>query len=152
MSTYQAPPASVVLDPPLYQVGLEILILAWVFVFIHFVNVKAAKALMRLRPCQNASEHSLKEYAICTPIFVQGRGAVSALARLNAYCKSCLCIDGKNLPYTYLFVHVREQWRLWQECMHTKACLRIHWKKMPLVHPFCTRARTVNALARLNAF
>ena len=29
--------------------------------------------------------------------------------------------------HTRFFVHVRELWRFWQECMHAKAFLRIHW-------------------------
>ena len=177
-----------------YQVALEILMLAWLFVYIHFVDVRAAKALMRLRPCSGAYEHSLKEYAICTPILCmcessEGSDASEHLLIEYAICTPILCmcessegtdrsmhvtsslrIGWKNMSYIRPFmcmfessegsgetacilrrvwaftdgichmyahfVHVREQWRLWQACMHASSSLSIGWKNMSHVRPF----------------
>ena len=113
--------------------------------------------------------------------FVQGRGAVTALARPNAYLVLSEHWLIENAIYTPIFVHVWEQWRLWQECMHDKACqenaicspilcmgessqrsgeteriLRLVWAMTVriwyiYIHSFCVCARAVNALARLNA-
>ena len=53
------------------------------------------------------------------------------------------------MPYNH-FVHVREQWMLWRDCKHAKTRLRIHWKNMPYVCPFCAYARAVKALVNLH--
>ena len=48
------------------------------------------------------------------------------------------------------FAHVREQWTLWLDCMHTKSRLNIDWQNIPYLRPFCACARAVEALARLH--
>ena len=48
------------------------------------------------------------------------------------------------------FVYVREQWRLWQDFMHTMSRLSIDWKNMPYVRTFCACASAVETLARLH--
>ena len=43
--------------------------------------------------------------------------------------------DGICHMYAH-FVHVREQWRLWQACMHASSSLSIGWKNMSHIRPF----------------
>ena len=43
--------------------------------------------------------------------------------------------DGICHMYAH-FVHVREQWRLWQACMHASSSLSIGWKNMSRIRPF----------------
>ena len=72
--------------------------LTWFFVYIHFVNVRAAKALTRLCACSGASEHWLKEYAVYVRPFCACVRAVKALARLHT-CSSC-AFENRLLEYT----------------------------------------------------
>ena len=58
--------------------------------------------------------------------------------------------DGICQMYAH-FVHVREQWRLWWDCMYGQVRLSINWWNMPNVCPFCAWARPVKALTRLHA-
>ena len=92
------------------------------------------KALVRPHVCSGASEHLLMEYAKCMPILCmcessEGSGETACMVR---------CVwaftDGICQMYAH-FVHVRKQWRLWQDCMHASSSLSIGWKNMPYVHP-----------------
>ena len=58
--------------------------------------------------------------------------------------------DGICQMYAH-FVHVREQWRLWWDCMYGQVRLSIYWWNMPNVCPFCACAKAVKALTRLHA-
>ena len=112
---------------------------------------RAVNVLARLHTDWVSSEHWLKEYAVCTLILCmcessEGSGETARMLRL------VWALTDKRCHKHIHFVHVREQWRLWQDCMHTKSRLSIDWINMPYVRPFCACARAVKALARLHAY
>ena len=110
---------------------------------------KAVKALAKLHKCSCASEHWLMKYTVCTPFLCmcdcsEGSGETARMLRFVWTLTDKIC-----QKHTH-FVYVREQWRLWQDCMHTRSRLSTDWKKLPYVRPFCACARAVKALTRLH--
>ena len=104
------------------------------------------------RDCTHAkmSEHWLIKYAKNTPILCmyessEGSGKTACILGL------VWALTEKNCHMYAHFVHVREEWRLWQDCTHAKARLSNNWKNMPYVRPFCACVRAVKALVRLHA-
>ena len=111
------------------------------------VCARAVKALVRLHACLGLFEHWLIKDAMYTPIVcmcesLEGSGETARMLR-HVWALT----DKRCHKHTH-FVHVREQWRLWHDCMHTKSRLSIDWLNMPYVRPFCACARAVKALAR----
>ena len=89
---------------------------------------KAEKALAKLHKCSCASEHWLMKYTVCTPFLCmcqssEGSGETARMLRFVWTLTDKIC-----QKHTH-FVYVREQWRLWQDCMHTRSRLSIDWKK-----------------------
>ena len=81
---------------------------------------RAVKDLVRLHVRSGVYEHSLMEYAICTPILCmcessEGSGETARMLMLVWALTDRICHINTH------FVHVREQWRLWRDCTHAYA-------------------------------
>ena len=117
-------------------------------------SLRAVIALARLQACQDSSEISLKEYAICMPILCMCESSEGSDKTAHMHRRVWELTDRICHMFAH-FVHVREQWRLWQDCMHATSSLSIGWKNMPYVRPLmcmCERSEGSGELRCVWAF
>ena len=87
--------------------------------------------------------------AIYTPILYMCES--SRGSRKTAHTLRLVWAFTEGICHMYAhFAHLREQWTLWLDCMHTKSRLSIDWQNIPYLRPFCACTRAVEALARLH--
>ena len=72
--------------------------------------------------------------AIYTPILYMCESSRSSWKTAHTLRLVWAFTEGICRMYAH-FAHVREQWTLWLDCMHTKSCLSIDWQKYSIFTP-----------------